>query len=156
MYELMDDEEHNADILEAQSDTNTQLSLIFFLTASLRPEWWWWPIGVQQVRAMSLAMIVALVPFRSIYLPMGVFAILLGSLLVHIRVQPYKRTVDNNLESLVLVVTLLRYMLSMLAGLDSNTSTKDVTTIGSLLSFLVFMNVLFVLLSDIRKRYFRN
>ena len=62
---------------------------------------------------MSLAMIVALVRFRSIYLPMGVFAILLGSFLVHIRVQPYKHTVDNNLESLVLVVALLRHMLSM-------------------------------------------
>ena len=154
MYELLDDDEQSVAstaTMRSRSGTSTHMSLICFLTASLRPTLWWWPVAVQQMRALMLATVIALVPFHSVYLQMGIFAILLASLLLHVAVQPYHRLQDNNLETMVLVSALLRYMLSMLAGLDNSTSPEDVAALGSLLSIAVAACVLFVLSGRVRR-----
>ena len=95
-------------------------------------------------------MIVALVPLSSVYLRLGVFLVLIGSLLAHVKMQPYIRSTDNHLESIVLGVALLRFMLSLLAGLS--TSTGSTGTLSSLLSMTVLFCVVFVLSSTLRTK----
>ena len=78
-------------------------------------------------------------------LPAAVFFILLASLLIHVMVLPYRRDIDNNIESIVLLAALVRYMLTLIAGLDSIASTRGVAEVSSLLSFIVIAAIVFTL-----------
>lgn len=63
-------------------------SLVAPLWCSVRtPELWWWEVGVVPTRKVALAVVLALLPYRSPFLTLGVVLILSASVGLQVRVE---------------------------------------------------------------------
>jgi hypothetical protein len=67
-------------------------------------------------RSLALALLVGLLPVDSPLLPVGVLAVMSASLVAHLWVRPWRRAVDNALETAVLVAAALSYLLNITTG----------------------------------------
>ena len=79
-------------------------------------------------RGLALAALVGLVPVTFYVLPVGVFLVLLASLMAHAHYRPWKHGLDNALEAAVLAVASALYLLTIVSG--STSSATDLRESG--------------------------
>jgi hypothetical protein len=78
---------------------------------------WWWPVVYDLLgRKLLLALLLGLVHETSPLLPVGVFAVLVVSAVVHHAFRPSVHSLDNMLEGLVMLVTVGLFLFSIVAG----------------------------------------
>lgn len=81
---------------------------------------WWWEPAVLHGRKLLVASFVALLPFRSAYVPVAVLITLLVCLLLQAWQRPYRSRLDNALEPLLLLGAVVVYLGSILSSLGAN------------------------------------
>lgn len=86
-----------------------------FLWSSIRPELHWFP-AVIYLRKIAIAIIITQLPFGSVLVPMLVFALLAGLIVMQLFFAPYVVPADNGLEVGLLTLALFTYMCGILVG----------------------------------------
>jgi hypothetical protein len=96
-----------------------------FLWVALNRDMWWWSIGVGYGRKALLAIFLTQFAFRSIFVPVLVFSLLSGSVLLVVAFKPYRVTWENRLEVAVLSLAAISYLESILSGVGSQYFTQS-------------------------------
>ena len=100
--------------------------------------------AVLPVRGTLFAMAIALAPYDSVYLPLGIIIVLMFSIFLTIYLQPYRYSKDNLLETFLLLEVLVTFFAATLANLDAFNNSK-VALFANLLHALAFAVVVAVM-----------
>ena len=125
---------HRSSLSRIATHSSSNVTFLSFLIVSTHK--WYWPL-VLSVRSVILAAVTGLFSYDSVFLPLCVFLLLIGSLLLHVLNKPFVLQVDNWLETLVFAASIMMYLAQMLIGLGLNQSGLSAFT--SVVSLLVLL-----------------
>lgn len=145
---------------------------LFFFTKPVRTEVYWWQIALMG-RKLLVASLVAALPRDSTSLHFSVLMLLAVSLAANAYIRPYRRKMDNYLETILLLHLMLGFQTSLLlattsassssssqqsssssSSIDSSTQFKSLQAVKDALGLLGFVMLLLMLGVEAIRRIF--
>lgn len=139
---------HNPNTSEPSWVQSVRPLITFF-----RPAYSWWFLVVL-LRRLTLVLILAFLPYFSLYLPLALFAVIQASALLQQYVQPFARPMDNKAELASLYILQTNYLTSLLRSFSIDTDALAAldewlivllavnAAFGLVLSFIIILDVL--------------
>jgi Leucine-rich repeat (LRR) protein len=103
--------------------------------------WWWKPLVID-ARRLAVAALVALMPWRSEWLAVALFALLTALYSATLLVQPYATASDNKLEGTLLLVAAFLYSAQISANLGVTTPAHSLVLAVAMASLLAKVAVM--------------
>jgi len=95
-----------------------------FMYASQRSNsLWWWQTLIVTARKLLISACISLLPRDSSFIPTSIVLVLFFSLMLQMSYRPYRRAMDNYLESFLLTMALLTFLASVILG-DASTQIR--------------------------------
>jgi hypothetical protein len=94
---------------------DTTVTVAGALIAAYRPRFFWWEC-VRVLRRLALVLLIAFVPYHSIYLSLGFFITIQLSALLQHHYRPYARVFDNRAEVASLYLLLLNFFTGLMVA----------------------------------------